>query len=390
MAFPSCRAELRGGDQTPQHSIKNCRDQKTPLASRFEKKTGEETVRTRRLFSGLLLLAAASGIGPSATPVEAATSTISTRKAQSFVLTTGNIYFTENSGTTASLWRTGQTSSPGHETLVYSELNARFGKMIIASADNVSYAYFFVTRLSPLPQVTSIKRVKLTDGQASTIRTMVSPVTSTMPNLTTDGTFVYWQDRNAVRKAPICPDQENVPTTDSHRIAPGVPICGRTDVVIEATGANPRTAGLALREANLIYADGTDIRYLPTAASFVPVPALRTIARANGRVTALHVVANGVYWGEAGGAVRLKVGATTATLPSTPGLMPVSIATSGFTAGADQVWTQCPLTSDPCRMQFDLTGGRWSTPVGADARVGIRTNGTIFWSDSFGIHRQTF
>jgi len=61
---------------------------------------------------------------------------------------------------------------------------------------------------------------------------------------------------------------------------------------------------------------------------------------------------NGGYWVEQGGAIRLKVGLTTTTLPSTMGLVPTSISTNGYTAGAAQAWTQCG--SETCRLHFDF------------------------------------
>jgi hypothetical protein len=106
-------------------------------------------------------------------------------------------------------------------------------------------------------------------------------------------------------------------------------------------------------------------------------------------VTTLYAVSNGIYWGEQSGAVRVKVGSTITTLPSTPGLVPTSISTDGFTAGADQIWTQCG--SQSCRLQFVVTGGTWSTPIGADALgATVTTTGDVFWGNSAGVHRQIF
>jgi hypothetical protein len=349
-------------------------------------------LRTQTRIASLFMLGATSigAIAPVTTPAQAA-SRISARTSHSFVLSTGNVYFTSNEGPTASLWRIGQSARPGQETRVYTEANARFGQMTIALVGDAWFAYFFVTRLGPFPQTTAIKRVALSGGPVKTIRTTVQAVMSTSPNLVTDGTYVYWQDRNAVRKVPICSDPVVDPTVGNRNLAPNLPTCADSDIVVEATGDNPSPAGLALRGKNLIYADGTDIRFVPTTDNVITAPLVRTIAKGSGRVTALHVVSNGVYWGEAGGAVRLRVGSTTTTLPSTLGLVPVSIATNGFTAGAAQVWAQCAeFPAQACRLHFDLIGGRWSTAVGLGARVGVTSAGTVFWSDAFGIFRQPF
>ena len=100
-------------------------------------------------------------------------------------------------------------------------------------------------------------------------------------------------------------------------------------------------------------------------------------------------VSNGVYWGEQGGAIRLKVGLTTTTLPSTMGLVPTSISTNGYTAGAAQAWTQCG--SETCRLHFDFPVWRSSMAIGDNAlAVTVTSSGNVFWGDSMGVHRQVF
>ena len=54
------------------------------------------------------------------------------------------------------------------------------------------------------------------------------------------------------------------------------------------------------------------------------------------QLTATNAEYNGVYWGEQGGAIRLKIRNAITTLPSTEGLVPTSISTNGSTAGAAQ------------------------------------------------------
>lgn len=164
-----------------------------------------------------------------------------------------------------------------------------------------------------------------------------------------------------------------------------MPIRGGAVTVLDP---NTPTAGLALQNGNVIYASVADIRYVPKSGA-ITSPLVRTIAKASSRVTALHAVSNGVYWGENGGAVRLKVGSTTTTLPSTMGLVPTSISTNGYTAGAAQAWTQCG--SQSCRLHFDFHIGRWSTAIGADALgVTVTSSGNVFWGDATGVHRQVF
>src|SRR5439155_15757521 len=138
----------------------------------------------------------------------------------------------------------------------------------------------------------------------------------------------YWHDDLSVRKMPIR---------------------GGALTVLDATSPNTPTAGLALQNGSVIYASVTHIIHVPTSGA-ITSPLVRTIATASARVTALYAVSNGVYWGEQGGAVRLKVGPTVTTLPSAPGLVPTSISTNGFTAGAAQAWTQCG--GQTCKLQL--------------------------------------
>jgi hypothetical protein len=295
-----------------------------------------------------------------------ASGNVSYRKPDGMILSTANLYFTYHDGSTASVWRTAQSASPGQEALLYSEPGGRFGDIVFAQVDNNWWGYFLAERAG----VASIKRVSLAGGPA----TNLTPngigsvdVANSHRNLTTDGVNLYWQDATSVRKMPIR---------------------GGHITVLDWTSPNTPTAGLALQTGKIIYASGNLIRSVPTGGSLI-APTLRTIVTASSRVTTLFAVSNGIYWGEDSGAVRLKVDSSITTLPSTPGLVPTSISTNGFTAGADQIWTQCG--SQVCRMQFDVTGGIWSAATGSDALGATMTiTGQAFWGDSAGVHRQIF
>ena len=167
-----------------------------------------------------------------------------------------------------------------------------------------------------------------------------------------------------------------------------MPIGGGAITVLDESQPNTPTAGVALQGANLIYASVKDIRFVPTAGTAIP-PRLRTIVTAASRVTALHAVSNGVYWGENSGAVKVKVGSTVTTLPSTAGLVPTSISSNGFTAGAAQAWSQCGSSS--CVLQFAFPSGNFSSAIGSDALgVFVTSAGNVFWGDTAGVHRQVF
>lgn len=294
------------------------------------------------------------------------TGLVSYRKPDGLILSTGNLYFTSLDGNTAIVWRAAQSSSPGQEFLLWSEPDARFGDIVYAQVDGIWWGYFFATKTGR----TSIRRVPLTGGEKA-IDINPEPienvdVTNSHRNLVTDGMNLYWQDVDSVRKMPIR---------------------GGAVTVLDATSSSTPTAGLALRNGNIIYASVAHIRYVPTSGGAITSPLVRTIATASSRVTALYAVSNGVYWGEESGAVRVKVGSTTTTLPSTMGLVPTSISTNGYTAGAAQAWTQCD--SQSCQLYFDFPVSSWSMAIGADALgVTVTSSGNVFWGDATGVHRQ--
>jgi hypothetical protein len=294
-----------------------------------------------------------------------APSLVSFRKPDGMILSEGNLYFTSHDDAGAAVWRTAQTSTPGQERVLYWEQGARFGDIVFAQVDGRFFGYFFAVRSG----VVTIRRVPLEGGAATVLATVTGiDVENSRRNLVTDGVNLYWQDVAAVRKMPIRGGAVTV--LDNSR--PNTPTVG--------------TAGIALQGGRVIYASGENIRFVPTAGA-ITIPLVRTIARASGRVTALHAVSNGIYWGEEGGAIRRKVGATTTTLPSTAGLVPTSISTNGFTAGAAQAWTQC--ASQSCQLHFDFPVTSFSFEIGAGA-LGVTaiSSGNVFWGDAAGVHRH--
>jgi hypothetical protein len=294
---------------------------------------------------------------------------VSHRKPDGLILSTGNLYFTSHDDSRATVWRTAQSSSPGQEFLLYSEPGTRFGDIVFAQVDGIFFGYFFASKGAEI----TIKRVPLTGGTAITLTTMNNvDVFNSHRNLVTDGVNLYWQDVDSVRKMPIR----------------GGPV-----TVLDATGPDTPTAGIALQGGNIIYADRRDIRFVPTTGATTN-PQFRTIATASERVAALHAVASAVYWGEPSGAIRLKVGSGIRTLPSTNGLFPTSISSNGVTAGRVEAWTQCG--SQACRLHVGRRRAffpdlRLSLPIGADALgVTVTSAGNVFWGDAFGVHRLVF
>jgi hypothetical protein len=300
---------------------------------------------------------------------------VSLRQPDGLILSTGNIYFTSHEhvggSTNASVWRTAQSAVPGQEVQLYKENVAIFGDIVFAQVGGAFFGYFFATTAVGQPVV--IKRVPLTGGAATivpagpAVHIGVIDIQNTHRNLVTDGAYLYWQDRSAVRKMPIGG--------------------GEATVLDDATHGSP-AAGLVLQGKKITYATLNYIRYVPTDGSAITPPHLRTIVTAASRVTALHAVDDGVYWGEESGAVKVKVGPTITTLPSTPGLRPTSISTNGRTAGAAQAWSQCGGSSG-CRLQFAYPVSNWSIGIGPRAHgVTVTSAGNVFWGDAAGLHRQ--
>jgi len=292
------------------------------------------------------------------------TGLVSYRKPDGLILSTANLYFTSHDGNTAIVWRTAQSSSPGQEFVLWSEPDARFGDIVFAQVDGIWWGYFF--KSSMIERSIWIKRVPLDGGAAIDIGPQIAnvDVANSHRNLVTDGVNLYWQDDVSVRKMPIR---------------------GGAVTVLDATSPNTPTAGIALQNGSVIYASVAHIIHVPTSGA-ITSPLVRTIVTTSSRVTALHAVSNGIYWGEQSGAVRLKVGSTTTTLQSTMGFVPTSISTNGFTAGGALAWTQCD--SQSCQLDFNSGVSHLLMQIDADALgVTVTSSGNVFWGDAAGLHR---
>jgi hypothetical protein len=290
---------------------------------------------------------------------------VSYRKADGFILSTGNLYFTYHDAATASVWRAAQSAIPGQEILLYSEPGSRFGDIVFAQVDRTFWGYFFSVGRAG---TATIKRVPLTGGAATVLATITDvDVENSHRNLVTDGVNLYWQDVASVRRMPI------------H---------GGAVTVLDKASPNTPTAGLALQNGNVVYASVDAIRFVPVSGATTP-PSARTIVTASDRVTALHSVLDFVYWGEQNGAIRVvRSGSAPVTIPSVPGLVPTSIATSVHGGVFAQAWTECD--SQSCQLHFDVPTGESSEyAISGDALgVSVASSGNVFWGDATGVHRH--
>jgi len=305
-------------------------------------------------------------------PAPAQDTFVSFRKPDGMILSEGNLYFTSHDGAGATVWRTSQTSIPGQETVLYWEQGAIFGDIVFAKVDGVFFGYFFAEK--PPPNFTGIliKRIPLTGGTATVLANAGGniDIENSHRNLVTDGANLYWQDDQAIRKMPIR---------------------GGAIVKLDPVHPNTPTAGIELQNGSLIvYASVENIRYVPTSGTNT-TPESRTIAVAANRVTALHAVSNGTYWGDQGpdsGSLHLRVAGVNTTLPG-PGGIVSSISTKGPAAGGSQAWTVC--SGDSCRLRLVFPSLNSSLLIGSGAfGVTVTPSGNVFWGDAAGVHRKVF
>lgn len=304
-------------------------------------------------------------------PAPALDTFVSFRKPDGMILSEGNLYFTSHDAAGATVWRTSQTSIPGQETVLYWEQGAQFGDIVFAKVDGVFFGYFFAETPKNFKGFT-IKRVPLTGGTATVLANIGDEmdIENSHRNLVTDGANLYWQDGSAIRKMPIR---------------------GGAIVKLDPVHPNTPTAGIELQNGNVIvYASFENIRFVPTSGTNT-TPESRTIAVAASRVTALHAVSNGTYWGDQGpdsGSLHLRLAGVNLTLPG-PGGIVSSISTKGPAAGGSQAWTVC--SGDSCRLRLVFPGLNSSLVIGGGAfGVTVTPPGNVFWGDAAGVHRKVF
>ncbi len=317
-------------------------------------------LRLGRFFA---LLVAVCGAGnplasaqPPSPPV-ASSRLVSSRKPDGLILSTGNLYFTSHDAIGAAVWRMAQSEGPDQERILYWEPGALFGDITFAQVNGAFFGYFFAQNQGRI----TIRRVPLTGGTATTLATVTDiDIVNTHQNLVTDGVSLFWQDVNSIKKMPIG---------------------GGAISVLDPTASNTPTAGIVLRNNQIIYASVSDIRFVPTSGA-ITTPTVRTIAIAQSRVTALFAISNRIFWGEQNGAVRTKSGSVTTTLAPPGGGLATSISVD---SGVAEAWTFCASTS--CQLSDDAGVNHVVMPIGADAfGASVVASGNVFWGDTTGVH----
>jgi hypothetical protein len=155
----------------------------------------------QRFQAGLvLMLFAGASVGA------AHAQAVSFRKPTGMILATGSgLYFTSREGTTAHVWRTTQSATPGQEVSVYAEDGTTFGDIVYTRTGGIDTGYFFARKDTPPSDgIITIKRVPLAGGAAVDLpmtnhKIFNVDILSSHRNLVTDGVFLFWQERTASR-----------------------------------------------------------------------------------------------------------------------------------------------------------------------------------------------
>jgi hypothetical protein len=283
------------------------------------------------------LLAALSGAGCSVAPGaagdgESETTSQSTQQALSTLTplanvpasaiapSTGNLYYTSNSSTGATIYREAKNGQGG-ATVLYSESSAggavQFGGISWALVNGNYYAYFSANYPNAGGAgVSFIKRVPLTGGSAFTVAT--SPMyigfapDGSARDVLNDGTNVYWADTGGIRSTPIgggsAVNTLSTSTSDTH-------------IALDSTYVYNNVGDYVVRE--------------PKSGG-----ALTVVATGFSPITALYVdpSTDYIYYGEQNGAVRRVANGTTFTYhASMLGYTVMNVVWDG----THVVWNQC-------------------------------------------------
>lgn len=328
--------------------------------------------RVVRSLSGLAaatLTATLAVVGLSAGQALAATPTVVSQAASTrLVQSTGNLYWTSNAINEfgpdfAGIYRTGKTSTPGQEILLYSESTDAvgyffFGDLTYALVSGTYYGYFTANYVDE--GITQIKRIALTGGTSTILGT--SPALVGTRDLLTDGSFLYWTDAAGLRKMSV----------------------NGGAITTLATGTNFSKIGL---DATQVYfSAGTALDSVPKAGGavtqrFTTASAIQALyvqpATASGTV---------IFWGEANDSVNSRPvgGAVSTYQAATSGRQAISVSFDGTRV----LWTDANLVGNGYGVrswQSGVTTVASSGEVGSNDVQGDAT--AMFWGNVSGIRR---
>jgi hypothetical protein len=287
---------------------------------------------------------------------------VAQRVADGMVLSTANVYFTAHDGAGATVFRTAQSATPGHEVELCHEPGCRFGDIVWAKIDDVFYGYFFALAGG----LTTIRRIPLAPQPGQVAQIIGAPIAdidiaSSHGNLVTDGAFLYWQSDSAINKMPVR---------------------GGAVTVLDPTPLTRPVTGLHLVGSNLIYAVGRVLHYVPVDGSAVAPPALRVVFTVATGVAAYAPQVGFVYVADRNGAIVEHSDDGSGQVKQAPGAAFItSMAYDG--AHAALAWTQMAARWE---VRVDAGVNDLALTAGANPRlVSFNAAGDVYWLDDDGV-----
>ena len=271
---------------------------------------------------------------------------------------TGNLYWTTNYSSDidrtwgARVYRASKGNTPGNEITLYTESRQdRFSFGDITYANVGAWYGYFAANYHDLG-VYAIKRVSLTGGSA----VILARSSSSIRDLETDGTSLYWTDASGMRKMAI----------------------GGGSVTTLVSSSNITSIGLD--STRVFYATGTTVRSIPKTGG---TSTTHVVGSTN--VTAMHIhpgpARTVIFWGEQNASVKSRPLGGISTVHQAP-IAGRSSTTVSYD-GTRVLWADCAMPgSYGCKVQ--KREGAITTTVktgGVGARNIQGDASTMFWTE---------
>jgi hypothetical protein len=278
---------------------------------------------------------------------------------------TGNLYWTaearsEFGASSVRVLRASKDNIPGGERELYlrsasSAANLpRLGRIVYANA-GTWYGYFIAT----IGGTSEIIRVPLAGGTAATIATSSAGIIS---DIVTDGTYLYWSDRNGLRRMAVTGGEVTTLVNASGISRIGVSQTDVYFVIVSSINSVPKGGGAATTHANATSAV-TDLYVHVTTST----PTSTTI-----------------YWAEENAAVKSHVIGTPIDATHQGPVIGRRASSVGFD-GSRVLWIDCTKPGNSFCSVRTRQGSSTSTVVvvaGVGARNLVWDTTQVFWISS--------